>query len=76
MCVNIKYLLQKAPHFSLTVINWLMLFYEIITVYCENRTKPINMFCGHYAELLTVKAGGTYTYHWDFKGLRSRGSCY
>jgi hypothetical protein len=35
-----------------------MLFKEIITVYSENRTKPINALCEQNAELLIVKAGG------------------
>jgi hypothetical protein len=39
-----------------------MLFKKIIAVYSENHTKPINTLCGQSAELLNVKAGGTYTY--------------
>jgi hypothetical protein len=31
-----------------------MLFEEIITVYSENHTKPINTLCGQNIELLTV----------------------
>jgi hypothetical protein len=34
-----------------------MLFKKIITYYFENHTKPIR------ADLLTVEAGGTYSYH-------------
>jgi hypothetical protein len=41
-----------------------MLFREIIVVYSENYTKPINTLHGQNAELLIVKAGGTYSYHW------------
>jgi hypothetical protein len=33
---------KRTPHFTITWINWLMLFKEIITVYSENHTKPIN----------------------------------
>jgi hypothetical protein len=44
-------------------MNWLTLFKEIITVYSENHTKPINTNEG----LLIVKAGETYSYHWDLK---------
>jgi hypothetical protein len=40
-----------------------MLFKEIITVYYENQTKPINTICGQNTELQTVKARGTYSYH-------------
>jgi hypothetical protein len=36
-----------------------MLFKEMIAVYYENRTKPMNTFCGQNAELLTIKARGT-----------------
>jgi hypothetical protein len=28
-----------APHFTITMINWLMLLEEIIAVYTENHTK-------------------------------------
>jgi hypothetical protein len=50
----------------MTTIIWLMLFKEIITVYSENHTKPINTLCEQNEEL--VIAGGTYSYHgalWD-----------
>jgi hypothetical protein len=29
----------------------------------------MNTLCGKNAELLTVKAGGTHSLHWAFKGL-------
>jgi hypothetical protein len=45
-----------------------MFFNEIITVYSENHMKPMNLLCGQNAELLIVKAGGTYSYHWVLKG--------
>jgi hypothetical protein len=38
-----------------------MLFKEIIASYSENHTKHLNTLCGQYAELLIIKAGGTYT---------------
>jgi hypothetical protein len=41
-----------------------MLFKEIIAVYSENRTKSIR----ENAEVLIVKAGGTYSYHWALNG--------
>jgi hypothetical protein len=44
-----------------------MLFREIIIVYSENHTKPMNTLCGQNAELLIIKVGGTLSYH--FKGL-------
>jgi hypothetical protein len=45
-----------------------MLFKEIIPVYTENHTKPINILRGHDAELLNFIAGSTYSYHWALKG--------
>jgi hypothetical protein len=30
---------KKAPHFTITKINWLTLFKEVIAVYDENYTK-------------------------------------
>jgi hypothetical protein len=50
----------------MTTINWLMLFKEIIAVYCDNHTKPINTLCGQNEELQIVTTGGTYRYHRPF----------
>jgi hypothetical protein len=33
---------KRTPNFTITKINRLMLFKEIIAVYSENHTKPIN----------------------------------
>jgi hypothetical protein len=33
---------KRTPHFTITKINWLMLFKEIIAVYSENHTNTIN----------------------------------
>jgi hypothetical protein len=30
---------KRAPHFTITNINWLTLFKEIIAIYTENHTK-------------------------------------
>jgi hypothetical protein len=59
---------QRTPHFTITKINWLMLFKEIIAVYSENRTKYINIFSGQNVELMNVKAGGPYSYHCALNG--------
>jgi hypothetical protein len=48
----------------ITKINWLMLFREAVTDYSENKMKTVSTLCPHKAELLIVKAGGTYNYHW------------
>jgi hypothetical protein len=54
---------KKTLHFTITKIYFLTLFKEIISVYSENNTKLIIQ----NADLLTVKAGRTYTYHWALK---------
>jgi hypothetical protein len=59
---------KKTQHFTITKIIWSMLFKEIISVYSENNVKLINTFCGQNAELLNIKAGGTYNYHLALKG--------
>jgi hypothetical protein len=33
---------KRTPHFTITKINWLTLFKEIIAVYSEKHTRPIN----------------------------------
>jgi hypothetical protein len=33
---------KRTPHFTITEINWLTLFKEIIAVYSENHAKAIN----------------------------------
>jgi hypothetical protein len=50
---------KRTPHFTVTKINWLMLFKEMIAVYSENHTKPINT----NTALQIVKVAGTYSYH-------------
>jgi hypothetical protein len=50
------------------MIIWLMMLKDIIAVYSENYTKPINTPCGQNTELLNVKAGGTYSYDWALYG--------
>jgi hypothetical protein len=50
---------KRTPNFTITKINWLMLFKEIIDVYSENHTKPINK----NTALQIVKTAGTYNYH-------------
>jgi hypothetical protein len=56
---------KKTQHFTITKINWLTLFKEIIAVYSEKDTKQTRTNC---IALLIVKAGGTHCYHWDVKG--------
>jgi hypothetical protein len=46
---------KKTPPFTVTKINRLTLFKEIIAVYSENRTEHTNTLCGQNAELLGVK---------------------
>jgi hypothetical protein len=47
---------KKTPHLTVTKINRLTLFKEIIAVYCENHTKQMNT---EKNQLLIVDAGGT-----------------
>jgi hypothetical protein len=59
---------KKTQPISITRINWLMMFKEIITVYSENHMKPINILCGQNEELMIVKSGSKYSYYWPLKG--------
>jgi hypothetical protein len=59
---------KRTQHFTITKINWLTLFKEIIAVYTENHMKHMDTLCEQIVELLKVKAGGTYSYHWALKG--------
>jgi hypothetical protein len=52
--LKLVFTVKKTQHVSNTEINWLMLFREIIAVYSENHTKPINTFCEQNAELKQV----------------------
>jgi hypothetical protein len=52
---------QETHYVSATKPNRLMLFREIVTVYCENHTEHTNTLCGQNARFLYVKAGGTYS---------------
>jgi hypothetical protein len=54
---------KRTSHFTITKINWLMLFKELIAVYAANYTKPINTKCK-----LTAKGAGTYSYHSALEG--------
>jgi hypothetical protein len=47
--------IQTKQRVSITKINWSVLFEEIIAVYSENLTKPVNTLCGQNAELLALK---------------------
>jgi hypothetical protein len=42
-----------------------MPFKEIIVIFSQNNTKPMNTLCGQNAQLRTIKARGigTYNYH-------------
>jgi hypothetical protein len=46
---------KKTQHFTITKINWLMLFKEIIAVYSENHTKRINTLCGNMRSYWVLK---------------------
>jgi hypothetical protein len=46
---------QETHYVSATDIKRLMLFREIIAVYCENHTEHINTLCGQNAETLYIR---------------------
>jgi hypothetical protein len=48
--------------------NRLMLFREVLAVYCENHMEHIDAPCGQNVEFLNVKSGGTYSYNYALKG--------
>jgi len=48
----------------------LMLHREIVAVCSEIHIKHMEALCGQNVELLNVKDGGTYNYHWGFSGLK------
>jgi hypothetical protein len=51
---------KKTQHFTITKINWLTLFKEIIAVYSENHMKYISSLCEQNAEeIVDVNVGGT-----------------
>jgi hypothetical protein len=37
---------KKTPHLTITKINWLTLFKEMIAVYSENHTETVTIKCG------------------------------
>jgi hypothetical protein len=47
---------QETHNVFATKPNRLMLFREIIAVYCENHTEHINTLCGQNAEFLIVRS--------------------
>jgi hypothetical protein len=65
-CIQIPFVaLLHRKHVLVATIGWLTLFKEVVAVYGENRMKPISALWGGggNAELVSVKAGGTYSYH-------------
>jgi hypothetical protein len=55
---------KKTQRIFIAEINWLTMFKEMVAVYSENHTKTISLI----AELLLVKAGGTFFSHRTSKG--------
>jgi hypothetical protein len=58
---------MERQYVSITSINWLMLFREVVAVYSENHTKPRICSVDREHELLNVKAGGAYSMHCSLK---------
>jgi hypothetical protein len=61
--LRIQSIPQRKKYFSITKINWLILFKARIPVYYENHMEPIIQNV-----LLILKAGAAYSYHWVSKG--------
>jgi hypothetical protein len=53
---------KKTQHVTISNINSLMLFREIITISSENRTKPTSWLRTQNSELEASKVGGSYDY--------------
>jgi hypothetical protein len=66
--IKIQFVLHNKHSVSIRKTNWLMLFGEIITVYCENHMELIDAPCGENEEFFNVKSGGTYSYDCALKG--------
>jgi hypothetical protein len=56
---------KRTPHFTITKINWLTLFKEIIAVYSEKNMQNQKT---QNSALLSVKADGSYSYRSGLKG--------
>jgi hypothetical protein len=55
---------KRTPYFTITKINWLTVFKEIILFTLVILLKPYVL----NADLLIVKEAGTYSYHSALKG--------
>jgi hypothetical protein len=53
---------QRTQSMSVTTGKLLIIFKEILSVYCENQTKQTHTLCGQNTEFLNVTAGGKYSY--------------
>jgi hypothetical protein len=53
---------------DVTMSSLLMVFGEIISVYCVNHTKRTNALCVHKTELLNLKEGDTCNNHFVLRG--------
>jgi hypothetical protein len=62
---------QETQYDSATKTKLLMLFWETMSVYCENDMKHTDALCVQNAEFLWVKAGGTYRNHWVLNNVKN-----
>lgn len=53
--------LQKCNGFSIRRPSGLVLLGKVITVYCENCMKCIDIMCGQNVNMFNVTAGGTFS---------------
>lgn len=54
---NLTRIAKKTLHFTITKINWLMLFKEMMAVYSENHTIFIRLQCEVKQVVCIVNAG-------------------
>jgi hypothetical protein len=57
---------KRTPHFTITKINWLTLFKEIIYVYTENHTKQSKAVPLHAKVALGGRGGIASTHSWPW----------
>jgi hypothetical protein len=65
---------KRTTHFTITKINWLTLFKEIIAVYNDNyRYETHKCILRANPELMHVEVGNTINYHGGLEGYKHSG---
>jgi hypothetical protein len=66
--VKIQFAHHREQCASITKANRWKLYTEIMAVYFKNYTEQVNALWGQNVDIVNVKPGGTYSYHWALKG--------